>query len=49
MNLSPNYACANVRASMKKNDASYNFSDLCGALNWKGDAVIAQRSLRDEW
>lgn len=27
----------------------YHFSDLCGTLSWKGDAVAAQRSLRDEW
>ena len=28
---------------------SYNFSDLCGKLSWKGDAVATQRSIRDEW
>jgi hypothetical protein len=27
----------------------YNFADLCGALSWKGDAVAAQRRIRDEW
>ena len=27
----------------------YNFADLCGGLSWKGDAVTAQRSIRDEW
>lgn len=27
----------------------YSFSDLCGKLSWKGDAVAAQRSLRNEW
>lgn len=27
----------------------YRFYDLCGRLSWKGDAVAAQRSLRDEW
>lgn len=32
-----------------KHVSSYRFSDLCGAMNWKGDAVAAQRSLRDEW
>jgi hypothetical protein len=26
-----------------------HFSDLCGELSWKGDAVAAQRKLRDEW
>ena len=25
------------------------FTDLCGGLSWKGDAVAVQRSLRDEW
>jgi len=24
------------------------FTDLCGGLSWKGDAVAAQRKLRDE-
>jgi hypothetical protein len=37
------------RATPKKPDTTYKFTDLCGALNWKGDAVAAQRSLRDEW
>ena len=27
----------------------YNFADLCGRLSWKGDAVVSQRSIRDEW
>ena len=27
----------------------YNFADLCGGLSWEGDAVAAQRSMRDEW
>lgn len=27
----------------------YDFSDLCGKLTWKGDALGAQRKLRDEW
>ncbi|QYX34376.1 hypothetical protein [Sphaerospermopsis torques-reginae] len=27
----------------------YDFSDLMGRLNWRGDAVEMQRSLRDEW
>ncbi len=25
------------------------FTDLCGKLSWKGDAVDCQRKLRDEW
>jgi len=37
------------RTSTAKPDASYRFSDLCGVISWKGDAVAAQRSLRDEW
>ncbi len=28
-------------------ERSYDFSDLAGCLQWKGDAVKAQRSLRD--
>lgn len=27
----------------------YDFSDLVGRLKWQGDAVLVQRSLRDEW
>jgi len=26
-----------------------SFSDLCGKLSWKGDAVAVQRSMRNEW
>ena len=37
------------RTTVKKTDISYKFTDLCGTVNWKGDAVAAQRSLRDEW
>lgn len=37
--------------SVKKRDKSrkYDFSDLAGKLEWKGDAVAEQRRLRDEW
>ena len=31
------------------NGAKYNFSELAGRLQWKGDAVREQRILRDEW
>ena len=27
----------------------YDFSDIVGKLQWKGDAVAEQRRLRDEW
>jgi hypothetical protein len=27
----------------------YDFSDLSGKLEWRGDAVKEQRALRDEW
>lgn len=30
------------------NGAKYNFSELAGRLQWKGDAVREQRNLRDE-
>ena len=39
----------NRQGPTRKQAASYRFSDLCGTLNWKGDAVAVQRSLRDEW
>lgn len=32
--------------SVSKN---YDFSDLAGKLEWKGDAVLQQRQLRNEW
>lgn len=38
--------------TQKKNahdTTNYRFSDLCGKLSWKGDAVAAQRKIRDEW
>ncbi|MDX2228192.1 MAG: hypothetical protein NW220_01050 [Leptolyngbyaceae cyanobacterium bins.349] len=28
---------------------NYDFSDLIGRLAWQGDALAAQRALRDEW
>ena len=38
------------RQREKKTPATkQSFSDLCGKLSWKGDAVAAQRSMRDEW
>ncbi len=27
----------------------YDFSDLAGRLKWRGNAVRAQRKVRDEW
>jgi len=27
----------------------YDFSDIAGKLSWRGDAVVEQRRLRDEW
>jgi hypothetical protein len=27
----------------------YDFSDLTGKLQWQGDAIAMQRTLRDEW
>lgn len=27
----------------------FDFSDLSGKLKWTGDAVKAQRNIRDEW
>lgn len=33
----------------KETIKKYDFSDLVGKLQWKGDAVAEQRKLRDEW
>lgn len=38
-----------TRKAGAKQVENYRFSDLCGKLSWQGDAVAAQRSLRDEW
>lgn len=37
------------QVTTRKPVSSYHFSDLCGTMKWQGDAVAAQRSLRDEW
>jgi hypothetical protein len=37
------------QAIARKPVTSYRFSDLCGTMKWKGDAVAAQQTLRDEW
>ena len=34
---------------VKEEKPKYDFSDLVGKLQWKGDAVMEQRRLRDEW
>ena len=28
---------------------SYDFSDLAGKLQWEGNALAQQRTIRDEW
>lgn len=33
----------------KEPQKKYDFSDLIGTLEWKGDALAEQRKLRDEW
>jgi hypothetical protein len=33
----------------KTDNKKYNFNDLLGKLEWHGDAVSAQRELRNEW
>ena len=27
----------------------YDFSDLAGKLSWKGDSLVFQKTLRNEW
>lgn len=39
----------NPSSSDEKQKPTYDFSDLVGRLNWRGDAVTIQRNLRDEW
>ncbi|MGB5897396.1 MAG: hypothetical protein WBG66_04290 [Geitlerinemataceae cyanobacterium] len=38
-----------VSPQPKARKLGYDFSDLAGALIWRGDAVEMVRSLRDEW
>jgi hypothetical protein len=38
-----------VAPNGKATKPNYDFSDLAGKLEWKGDAVAEQRRLRDEW
>ncbi len=33
----------------QSNGKKYDFSEVAGRLQWKGDAVREQRILRDEW
>ena len=33
----------------KQKKGAYDFSELAGKLKWSGNAVKAQRELRDEW
>lgn len=36
-------------APTRDNENKYDFSDLIGKLQWKGDALKEQQKLRDEW
>lgn len=40
---------ASTLANGEPQPRQYDFSDLAGKLEWKGDAVTQQRLLRDEW
>ncbi|MAN51534.1 hypothetical protein [Marinimicrobium sp.] len=35
--------------AIKEPANKYDFKDLSGKLTWEGDAVEAQRKIRDEW
>ncbi|BAU12284.1 hypothetical protein LEP3755_28130 [Leptolyngbya sp. NIES-3755] len=39
----------NPSSSGSVQKATYDFSDLAGQLEWQGDAVSMQRTLRDKW
>ncbi|MEH2320441.1 hypothetical protein [Nostoc sp.] len=39
----------NPVSSDRKQQASYDFSDLVGRLTWQSDAVAMQRTLCDQW
>jgi hypothetical protein len=38
-----------VGSAPQPNGNKYNFADVVGRLQWKGDALREQRRLRDEW
>ena len=37
------------KQAVSQQPTPYRFSDLCGKLSWKGDALASQRDMRDEW
>ncbi|PSB25163.1 hypothetical protein C7B82_24275 [Stenomitos frigidus ULC18] len=39
----------NPVASTPARSQAYDFSDLAGRLQWQGDAIAMQRTIRDEW
>ena len=39
----------NPVSSEGQQKSSYDFSELVGRLTWQGDALLMQRTLRDEW
>jgi hypothetical protein len=38
-----------VIGSTSNGGKKYDFRDLAGSLQWRGDALVQQRSLRNEW
>jgi hypothetical protein len=38
-----------IRAGSPANEAAARIAKLAGQLRWSGDAVAAQREIRDEW
>ncbi len=38
-----------ILVAEKAKSQKYNFSDITGKLEWRGDAVEEQRKIRDEW
>jgi hypothetical protein len=38
-----------VAENSETKNNKYDFSDVAGKLLWQGDAVQAQRKIRDEW
>lgn len=40
---------ASPASNMETGTRKFDFSDLAGKLEWKGNAIVQQRQLRDEW
>ena len=43
------FARYSAQSKVQKSKKKYDFTDLTGKLQWRGNAVAAQKQLRNEW